>query len=248
MNLDEYEVMYRAEDRHWWYAGMEAITRAVLDGHVGRGRGLRILDAGCGTGAVMGYLAGYGSVSGIDFSDEALRFCQKRQLSRLARGSVMALPFRNASFDLVTSFDVICERGVTDDALALAEFARVLVPGGRVLLRLPAYAWLRGRHDEAVHIGHRYTRGEVGARLGSAGFSVELLSYANAFLFPVAVAKRLSERVIPPQPQSDLTLGTGVFNGLLRRVLAAEAPLVARAGLPFGLTVVALGRKRPEQT
>jgi SAM-dependent methyltransferase len=244
MNLDEYEVMYLAEDRHWWYAGMETITRAILDRVVGRGRGLRILDAGCGTGAVMGYLSDYGTATGFDFSAEALKFCRKRDRSRLVRASVMAPPFRDSSFDLVVSFDVLCERAVPDDGLALREFARVLAPGGRVLLRLPAYGWLRGRHDEAVHIRHRYTTGELRERFDAAGFEAEHLSYANTFLFPVAAAKRFAERVLPTQSQSDLTIGTGIFNGPLRRILAAEAALVARTGLQFGLTVVALGRKR----
>ena len=243
MNLEEYEVMYEAENSHWWYGGMTAITRAVLDRAVGRGGHLRVLDAGCGTGAVMGYLSNYGSVVGFDFSSEALRFCQKRHLNRLARASVMALPFPDASFDLVVSFDVLCERAVPDDTIALKEFSRVLAPGGRVLLRLPAYDWLRGRHDEAVHIRHRYTTGELRDRLRAAGLDSELLSYANCVLFPIAAAKRMLERIIPPQDQSDLTIGTGIFNGPLRAILASEAPLVARTGLPFGLTVVAMGRK-----
>jgi SAM-dependent methyltransferase len=243
MNLEEYEVMYEAENSHWWYGGMTAITRSLLDRHVGRGRSLRVLDAGCGTGAVMGYLSDYGSVVGFDFSSEALRFCRKRRLSRLARASVMELPFGNASFDLLVSFDVLCERAVPDDMIALKEFARVLAPGGRVLLRLPAYDWLRGRHDEAVHIRHRYTTGELKDRLRTAGLEPDHLSYANCILFPVAAAKRMLERVVPPQAQSDLTIGTGVFNGPLRTILSLEAPLVARTGLPFGLTVVALGRK-----
>ena len=64
------------------------------------------------------------------------------------------------------------------------------------------------------------------------------------FLFPVAVAKRLSERLFSPnQTGSDLTLDPGPMNGVLRSILSAEAPLVSAVGLPFGLTVVALARK-----
>ncbi len=119
----------------------------------------------------------------------------------------------------------------------------MLTPGGRVLLRLPAYDWLRGRHDEAVHIRHRYTTGELAGKFRAAGLEPEHLSYANCLLFPIAAAKRLLERVIRPQQQSDLTIGTGIFNAPLRAVLSAEAPLVARTGLPFGLTVIGLAKK-----
>jgi hypothetical protein len=113
-----------------------------------------------------------------------------------------------------------------------------------LVLRLPAYNWLRGQHDVAVRVRHRYTKQGIAERLRLAGFGVEYLSYANMFLFPVALVKRLSERLWPPHSDhSDLALGVGPFNGLLTSILSAEAPLVARVGLPFGLTVVAVGRK-----
>ncbi|HLF28178.1 MAG TPA: class I SAM-dependent methyltransferase [Anaerolineae bacterium] len=244
MKPEEYEVMYRVEDAHWWYRGMEAITRAVLDRVIGRGHNLRILDAGCGTGAAMGYLSDYGAVTGFDFAAEALHFCQVRRRERLSRASVMALPYADAAFNLITSFDVLCERAVIDDGVALREFARVLRPGGRVLLRLPAYNWLRGQHDEAVYIRHRYTTRELRAKLRRAGFAPEVISYANMLLFPVAALKRVSERFLPNrQNGSDLTLGAGSLNTPLGWILSREAPFVARTGLPFGLTVVALGRK-----
>lgn len=244
MNPEEYAIMYHVEDTHWWYRGMEQITRAIVQRWYAPGTGLRILDAGCGTGAVMGYLTDYGQVTGFDFAAEALHFCGVRDLHRLTRASVMELPFADAQFDLVVSFDVLCEQAVPDDQAALRELRRVLVPGGRLLLRLPAYNWLRGQHDRAVHIRHRYTARELAIRLAESGFEVEHLSYANMVLFPVAVAKRWSERLLPRRNSaSDLTLSVGPFNGVLQALLGAEAPWIARRGLPWGLTVVAVGRK-----
>ena len=243
MDPKEYKVMYQVEDSHWWYNGLEAITRKCLERHYPRGGKLRILDAGCGTGAVMGYLADYGTVVGLDFSADALQFCRVRQRERLTRASVISLPYPDKTFDLVASFDVVCSLRAEEDMLSLREFARVMVPGGSVILRLPATPWLHGQHDEAVDIHRRYTARQVNAELRTVGLEPEHISYANTFLFPLAVVKRFSERLFPPQNGSDLTLGMGPFNGLFRLVLASEAPLVARHGLPFGLTVVALARK-----
>jgi SAM-dependent methyltransferase len=246
LNPEEYEVMYRVEDRHWWYGGMAAITRALLERWYRPGQGLGILDAGCGTGAAMtSYLAAYGRVIGFDLSGIALDFCRRRQAAHLARASVMALPFASGSFDLVTSFEVLYERGVSDDSAAVRELIRVLVPGGRLLLRLPAYDWLRGRHDQAVHTARRYTARKVSALLHGNGLTVEHVTYANMLLFPLAVIKRLTERILPPghEPASDLTLNLGPLNGFFRAVLAAEAPWIKRTSLPFGLSVVAVGRK-----
>jgi SAM-dependent methyltransferase len=244
MNPEEYEVMYQVEDHHWWYLGMEYITRYLLDRYLPRaGPALKILEGGCGTGAAMKYLCRYGTVTGFDYAAEALRFSQKRGHTRLAQASVLEIPFARGLFDLIVSFDVICDRGV-HDGQALCEFARILKPGGLVMLRLPAYDWLRSRHDVATHNVHRYTRGEIGAKLKRSGFTPLCLSYANMFLFPVAAAKRLSERLFSPhQTGSDLTLDPGPWNGILRTILSAEAPLVGKVGLPFGLTVVAVARQ-----
>ncbi len=243
MLTEEYEVMYQVEDHHWWYRGMARITCDLLDQVVGRGRNRQVLDAGCGTGAVMNYLASYGAVTGFDFSPHALHFSRQRGHTRLAQASVMAAPFAANTFDLIVSFDVISE-AATDDTQPLSEFARLLKPGGHLLLRLPAYAWLRGRHDEAVATLHRYTRPEITRHLRRAGLTVRHTSYANTLLFPVAVAKRWSERFAPQtQSGSDLTLKPGPLNGVLRAILSAEAPLVRSIGLPFGLTVVALAQK-----
>ena len=245
MNLEEYEVMYQVEDHHWWYRGMERITCALLERALPpdrEARSLKILDAGCGTGAVMKYLARYGAVTGFDFSAEALKFSRRRGHSRLTQASVLHIPLHSQTFDAIVSFDVLCEIGV-DDRQALCEFARVLKPGGIVLLRLPAYRWMRGQHDVAVHLAHRYTRGELLAKLQASGLTPLHTSYANTFLFPIAAAKRWSERFLPQQEGSDLTLNPGRTNGVFRAVLSAEAPLVKSTGLPFGLTITALARK-----
>jgi hypothetical protein len=58
------------------------------------------------------------------------------------------------------------------------------------------------------------------------------------------MAKRLLERIWPPAPDSsDLSVDVGVFNGLFKQILRSEAPLATRIGLPFGLSVLALGQK-----
>ncbi len=143
MTSGQHEVMFRVEDRLWWYVGMQAITRAVVERTYVRGGDLRILDAGCGTGASMAYLSDYGRTVGFDFSTDALALCRRRGLRLVAQGSIGEIPCLDASFDLVTSFDVISDCGVPSDVRALRECARVLRPGGRVVLRVPAYNWLR---------------------------------------------------------------------------------------------------------
>lgn len=244
MEPNEYEIMYHVEESHWWYRGMEAITCRLIQQWVQPKNNIKILDAGCGTGAAMTtYLKDYGEVTGIDLYPQALDFCRKRNAKLLARASVLDLPLASASFDMVTSFDVLYERGVIHETKALKEFFRVLNPKGKLLMRLPAYDWLRGKHDERVHTNRRYTKGLVKKLLEQSGFIVEHLSYANTLLFPLAVMKRLSEKIFPSKTQSDLTLETGSFNEILKRALASEAFFVSKFGLPYGLSIFAVARK-----
>lgn len=245
MNPNEYELMFQVEDHHWWYQGMEKITRSLLKTFYRPGSRLRILDAGCGTGAAMySYLSDYGEVTGIDISAIALHFSSLRGDKDLSCASVVHLPFPSGCFDLVTSFDVLYERAVTDDCRSISEFCRVLGKGGRVLLRLPAYNWLRGRHDQAVHTARRYTTRKVAHLFRVNGLVVDFISYANSLLFPVALLKRLSERVFPPQTgASDLALKPGRLGPVLQKILALESAVIPHASLPFGLSVFAVGRK-----
>jgi ubiquinone/menaquinone biosynthesis C-methylase UbiE len=245
MEPQEYGLMFDVERAHWWYLGMEKITRAILNQWFPRGANARILDAGCGTGAAMStYLADYGNVTGIDFSPLALNFCRKRNLTSLGLASVSNIPFPPESFDLVTSFDVLYEQAVPSDFAALTEFFRVLRPGGFVLLRLPAYNWLRGQHDLTIHTARRYTAPQLKRLLIDSGFQTCRVGYANSFLFPLAAAKRLLERLKPSaSATSDLSLNVGMLNGLFKHILASEAFFISRTGLPFGLSVIALARK-----
>ena len=238
----EYEIMYRAEQSHWWYQGMAAITRRILQRFYAPGAGLRILDAGCGTGAGLLFLSEYGTVFGVDISPHALRFCSDRGCKEVARASVTALPFRDSSFDLVTSFDILYFEGVHDET-ALEETERVLRPGGRLLMRVPAFDWLRGTHDVRVSTAHRYTSREVADKLGTGGFELEFMSYVNMILFPLAVLKRLTERWFSPQDDSDIAVNLGPLSGLFRRCLVLESRWIPHRSLPFGLSVIAVGKK-----
>ncbi len=244
MEPSEYQMMYEVEDRHWWYVGMQRLTTQLLHQVYGDQPDLAILDAGCGTGAAATHLSSFGSVTGLDFSPLALGFCQQRGLRHLSRGTITRLPFPDASFDLVTSFDVLYHKAVGAYQSALSEFHRVLKPRGRVLLRLPAYNWLRGHHDEVIHTEHRFTAGELRQALAMAGFYNEKITYANSLLFPAAAGKRLLDRFLPSNhTQSDVKPNPPWPDKLLAGVLSLKAQWLTHFNLPFGLSVITLSRK-----
>ena len=246
MERSEYEVSAAVESRHWWYGGMRALAATLLDEVYAGRRDLAMLDAGCGTGGNLLFLRRYGCVVGIDLAAEALRLGETRLPGALIRASVQELPFGDARFDLVTSFDVLYHRAVPDERPALAEAWRVLRPGGRLLIRLPAYEFLRGKHDRVVHTRRRYTAGAARLLLASSGFVVERCSYVNSLLFAAPLAQRLAERMLPALERSvsDLVMPAPLVNEALRWPLAAEAAWLARGGsFPIGVSILMRARK-----
>lgn len=246
MQATMYTATYELESQFWWFVGMRQIGRAFLDPYYPPGTKLDILDVGCGTGANMQYLLSrYGTPVGLDFAEDAVRFARTRCPGDVIQASGDAIPFAAHSFDLVTAFGVICQMGLRSDLEALQECYRVLRPGGRILLRVPAYEWLKAQHDRVAETRRRYSGGELRDLMAQAGFVVEKCTHANMLLFPAAAAKRLGERVRPPDDPhaSDLQPLPAPLNAVCSRLLAAEAPLIRRTDLPFGLSLMALGRK-----
>ncbi len=241
MNQAEYARMYEAEERQWWYAGMRAISLALLAPELRRGK-LAFLDTGCGTGVNLERLSRFGMVFGIDISEEAIAFCRSRGVVAV-RGSILALPVRSSAVDGVTSFDVLYHRWVPDDLLAMREMARVLRPGGLLLVRVPALKLLWGAHDEAVHSRHRYTRSELEGLLAQAGLRLVRSSYANFFLFPVLLARRTLDRLLG-RHGSDVGFLPAPLEWGFRSLLEVEAWLIGRGvSLPIGASLFALARK-----
>ena len=237
----EYRRMFEAEERQWWYAGQRAVALALFEPWA-RDRRLLLLDAGCGTGFNLVALARFGPTLGIDLSEEAISFCRERGV-RAVRGSVLRLPFRAAAFEAVTSFDVIYHDWVGDDRAAVAEMARVLRPGGALLVRVPALELLRGAHDAEVLTRRRYTLGELRALVEGCGLRVERSTYCNALLFPLLFARRTLDRLLG-RHGSDVGFLPPPLERLFLGVMGLEAFCV-RHGLrfPVGASAVVLATK-----
>lgn len=248
MRPTEYEAMYEVEDTHWWYGALRRqVARAVAVEARRLGRPLRVLDAGAGTGGMLARLRGEGELTGLEIAPEGLHFCRKRGLGQLVRSSVTALPFAPGAFDVVLSLDVLYHQGVPDDVAAARELARVLRPDGLLVLNLPAYDALRGAHDVAIHTARRYSRPGVQRLLQAAGFQPERVTHWNALLLPAAAAVRLLSRLRADGASSDVYPVAAPLNAALAVVLRLEALWLSHADLPFGLSILALARKKPKE-
>ena len=243
MKPEEHDIMRAVEDRYWWY---QALRRHVVDS-LPRHQVFSLLDAGCGSGGMVAAVRAkfpQAELTGIDESEHAIELCRQRNTgAQLIQASVHELPFPENRFDFVLSIDVWSHAGV-DDALAAHETSRVLRAGGKLILNLAAFDFLRGAHDRAVDVDRRYTRRQVRALLEGANFEIERISYWNAILTPpIAFLRWLSRHRPNAEGRSDFRPLPSFVNTALRTLATLELGASRHLSLPLGTSVFAVARK-----
>lgn len=243
----EYQRMYEVEDRYWWFVSrrrlvldlMAAGTPTTLD-TVDRPV---ILDVGCGTGANAEAMTRLGRVIGADMSPLALARCQRRSLNELVQAKAESVPLRSESVDWIVATDIL--EHLDDDRAALKEFQRLLRPGGRALITVPAYRSLWSEHDEALMHRRRYVKQELRAAIEDSGLDVERITYAFCLLLPLALTRLLKrEKPRDRPPEAQMTPVPEFVNRMLIWVQGCEARVLRNLNLPWGLSVVGIARKR----
>lgn len=242
MEEQDYAVTHALEGTNWWFVGMRRLYLRWAGGASGP-----VVDVGCGTGINLEAFERFGPTVGIDASPTALAFCRRRGRRALIEGDAVRLPVADASVGLLTAFGVI--EHLEHDREAVADWARVLEPGGRLLLLTSAYRWMWSGHDVSNHHVRRYRAREVRLLLEAAGLVDVRVSYVNTLLFPPIAAVRLVDRVRrrgrAPTAHKDTAEVPGWANRLLLGILDLERWLLDRIDLPFGVSIVATAR-RPE--
>lgn len=239
-----YEQFRDLQENHFWFIGRRRIFFDLLQREVGPGSARAVLEIGCGAGGMLKPLARFGSVHGIDVATDYVRVCSEHGLARMVAGSGDALPFRDATFDIVALFDVI--EHIPDERGTLAEVRRVLKPGGTVFLSVPAYQFLFSQNDRVVHHQRRYTAGHLRVRLQEAGLRVKKISYFNTLLFPLIAAAvvtlKLKEKWfgLPPGETNLDHEFKGPMNTLFAAIMSSERYLLRHISFPFGHSLIAM--------
>lgn len=238
-----YGILYQEEEHHWWLASRREMVLDWVRRRYSGQPGITILDAGCGTGLMMREMQPLGEVHGVDISEEALRFCRQRGLDRVYRADLAELPFEPGTFDLVTAVDVI--EHMENDLSAMREWNRVLKPGGRMVIFVPAHQWLWSLQDEISGHFRRYTRPSLASLVGASGMRVERITYVSTFLFPVIVLGRqwLKFKRRRQEVTTENTLHPTWANGILRRIFEAEIPTLRLGNFPFGASILCVAVK-----
>lgn len=241
-----YREMYELENSYWWFVARRRIVLSLVEKYVKPPHAPRFLDLGCGTGSMLQALEGRGEVVGVDASGEALAFAATRTKVALVRGDVPeVLLSLEGKFDCVLLLDLL--EHVGDDLETVRAAAGVLDGDGVMIITVPAHPWLYAPRDTYHHHLRRYRKREVKGLVAGAGLDEVFTSYCNALFFPVAAAQRLWSRMSGKEPGPDIKPLPKILNGIMEEAFAAERFLLGRMPLPWGLSLVAVARRRHDK-
>lgn len=242
------------EDKHAWFAGRTRAILKFLDAELNNTGSLyprRVLDVGGGAGNMAHHLAHYGEVINLEYNPRPIPVAQQRGVTT-AQGSGDHLPFPDATFDLVTLLDTV--EHIPDELGVFEEGARVLKPGGVLLVTVPAYMWLWSYNDEINAHQRRYTARELRLKLSLSGLRVSRMSYNNFFLFPAVAGVRFLRPYNPGLKSPHTDTAAEVYqvdmepipepvNMILHGVYWLEAEILGRMSFPFGISIICTARK-----
>ncbi len=252
---DELEELHEESSRTHF---IDVWTRAAMIEQLGDVPvGGTIADLGCSTGYLLEDLRAAhpeAQLIGVDLVASGLRKAHALvPEARLMQADVCRLPLDDRSVDAAVSANLL--EHVPDDRGALCELRRVLRPGGRAVVVVPAAPGTYDYYDRFLGHERRYGRGELAAKARTAGLEVLEDVHLGTMLYPAfwAVKKRnrhrfdhlrgaaLEERVaLDIANTKDSQLGAWACR-------LEQALLRSGVRLPFGIRGLTVVRRQPEQ-
>ncbi|HEX8668424.1 MAG TPA: class I SAM-dependent methyltransferase [Allosphingosinicella sp.] len=234
-----YDRMAEFADRHWWYRARREVLATLIETRIRLPDGARLLEIGCGTGPNLDMLRRFGALDAVEIDPAARAIASDRLGHPVMDAPLPELPgVADGAYDLVCLLDVL--EHVDEDREALVSIRGKLKARGRLLVAVPAHPWMWSGHDRVNHHKRRYTKRSLSAVVAAAGLKLEMMSYLNCLLFPVAVAARLAQRVTRKEDDSGDTLPAAALNRLFETVFRLERYAIGRVPLPPGLSLVAI--------
>jgi SAM-dependent methyltransferase len=243
MNPSVYAAMEYHDQSSWYYRGKRAAIRALL---TKRGvRPARVIDIGCGTGRNSQVFdpassdSEYIGIEPVEMPFEVRGFEACRVIR--SRMEDVAVETAGGQADLVALIDVLEH---VDENMALQAVKRLLSPGGRLLITVPAHPVLWGQSDEDAHHLRRYTFERLQAALQRHGLEIEAWNYYFFFAFLPLLALSWFQRRRGSQKRGE---GEGYFgpipqNRMVGMYVEFEGRLGKYVRWPWGTGIVCLAR------
>jgi SAM-dependent methyltransferase len=233
-----YDRMAELDQVHWWYRARREILADLIVRRIKPPRDARILEVGCGTGHNLEMLRRFGRVEGIEVDPAARQLASVRLGQPIIDAPLPELPgIADRAYDMAAILDVI--EHVDEDVAGMRALARKMKPGAKILITVPAFPWMWSAHDVVNHHKRRYTRKTLRALVEDAGLKLEMLSWFNSLLFPLAATARLAGRLTGKE-DSDDKLPPGPINKTLEWMFSLERYALGRLPFPPGVSLVAI--------
>lgn len=250
MEQEVYHLFSEIQATHWWFVARRRILADVLQRYLRDKKPQRIAEIGCGTGAMLLMLAQFGEAWGIDNSPEAVQLCAHKNLPHVYLDGDEA--WQREQFEGLAFFDVI--EHVPDDAAFMKKYLAQLVPGGWVIITVPAFMFLWSEHDVLNQHHRRYDAARLRRTITAAGLHLERISYFNTLLFPGIALVRLATKALRALSRRDRSNGhaplrtdfernISFLNHPLQTLFACERFALRYFSFPFGTSLLALARK-----
>ena len=248
MDKSEYLRMYTLESNFWWYKVLHELVDFTIRKNKKEG-GIRILDAGCGTGRMMEICQKYGTITGIDYSADAVSFAKKRGLNNVEIGDLNNYQFENDTYDAVVCLDVLYHSAIQNDLAVVEKFYYTLKDEGILIINLPAFEYLKRSHDIVVHTKKRYRKKAFENDLKESGFSIVSSSYRMPHLyFIILISKLFRKGRNLKEVESDLKELPRWLNAILLNFGRLENWWIEQGfSIPMGSSLFIVAKKHTHQ-
>ena len=238
--LDQYHYIER---NHWWFRVRGRIIADLIRRNMSMASHPEILNVGAATGRSTELLQSFGQVQSLEYDQPCVDYCREILHLDVIQGSITALPYADASFDLVCAFDVV--EHVSDDKLAVSELMRVCKPGGLVFVTVPAFMSLWSEHDEVNFHYRRYRKNQLIGMFSNG--KLHRSTYFNTLLFPpIWVARRLGRLMkrkhSAPKPDNEW-MQHPFTDKLFGAIFSLERLLLCLINQPFGVSLAVIWKK-----
>ena len=238
MEREVYEAMAEHDERHWWYRARRQVVAELIRRKVPLPKVAKLLEIGCGTGHNLPMLGEFGQVEALEVDPIARGMAEKRLGRTVLSSPLPALEgVPDDTYDMVAALDVV--EHIPDDKAALEGISRVLKPGGKLLMTVPAHQWMWSAHDVVNHHQRRYSKRDFKRLVNESPLKLESIGYLNSLLFPLAMAQRLASKLTGKE-DANLAPPAEPINQVLERVFALERRVIGRIPLPPGLSLFAV--------